>query len=159
MKRIMFVIVLAAMLIATTGTASAGITRIDFKGVTDCKLESLVFRKEWMAGPVYQARHITEDCYDVASIPQMNGVEHIDFHIVGSIPIFAGTDRMETNEGGVWVGSWVWPPNTSIIKIIMHGEGKYAGLQLHMFEDASTDEFWGYIEVTPNSPGAETLGL
>ncbi len=156
MKRILFVIVLAALLIATTGAASAGTTRIYFTGTTQCfDRDSGTLIREWFPGINYQARGVPQACYDTASIPQLNGIEYIDFKVQvvgvdGKWLILSGTDRMETYEGGVWAGSWVWPANTWILKIIMHGEGKYAGQQLHMFEDASTDEFWGYIEVPGN---------
>jgi hypothetical protein len=149
MKRTVFVVVLAALLIATTGTTRAETTRIYFTGHTNCEPKVTVIR-EWMAGPIYQARGFSGACNDKASIPQMNGVEYIQWRVVGANIILSGTDRMETKEGGVWAGSWEWPANTWIIKIVMQGEGIYAGQQLRMFEDASNDTFWGYIEVTGN---------
>ncbi len=156
MKRITFVIVLAALLIATTGAASAATSRIEFTGTTKCfDQESGTLIREWFPGINYQGREFAQVCRDKASIPQLNGIEYIDFKVQvvgtdGKWLMLSGTDRMETKEGGVWVGSFEWPANTWILKIVMHGEGIYAGQQLHMFEDASTDEFWGYIEVTGN---------
>ncbi len=157
MKRILFVIVLAALLIATTGAASAGTTRIYFKGSTVCSDEDLSELREWLAGPNYQARGYQQACVDTATLldgtpfAPLTGTEHIVFNIVGANFILAGTDSMDTAAGeGVWVGNWQWPAQTWIIHIVMHGRGAYAGQQLHMWEDASTDEFWGYIEVTGN---------
>ena len=154
MKRILFVIVLVAMLVATTSVASAGTTRIYFTGQTKCDPDVTLIR-EWMAGPNYQGRGFSQACDDKASIPQMRGTEYINFKVQtvgldGKWLILSGTDRMETREGGVWTGSWEWPANTWILKIVMQGEGIYAGQQLRMFEDVRTDEFWGYIEVTGN---------
>jgi hypothetical protein len=149
MKRILFVVVLAAMIVGTTGSASAApTTRTYFTGTAACDPLSVTVVREWMAGPNYQGRGFAQTCYDTASIPELNGIEYINFHVVGRNGILSGKDRMETNEGGVWVGSWVWPANTWILRIVMQGEGKYAGQQLRMFENAEDGSFWGYIEAT-----------
>ncbi len=147
MKRIVFVIVLAALLIATTGAASAGTTRIPFEGKTACDGKTLTVVREWMAGHIYQGRGFIGLCYDKADIPQMRGVETIEFNIDGGL-ILVGKDRMVTKEGGVWEGSWQLPAGTSIIHIGMQGQGIYEGMQLHMWENEEDNSFWGYIEVT-----------
>jgi hypothetical protein len=151
MKRVWFVIVLAALLVATTGAARARATRIEFTGMTACDPDSVTLIREWPAGPNYQGRGFTQICYDdIASTPQMLGIEYISFKVqqVGPNFILSGTDRMETYEGGVWVGSWVLPAHSDTLRIIMRGEGKYPGQQLRMFENVITNEFWGYIEDT-----------
>ena len=63
---------------------------------------------------------------------------------VGPNFILVGKLRMESDEGGVWKGSWVLPANSTTIQVIAHGEGIYEGLKLHWF--LSLDgPFWGYI--------------
>ncbi len=153
MKRIMFVIVLAALLVATTGAASAGTTRIYFTGAEKC--DAAVFPQDWMAGPNWQARGIYSVCHDRATIPQYTGTSYLSDGrlqwLVGQVnPILASDLRMETKEGGVWVGSAVLPANTDEVKIVMHGEGLYAGQQIHVFLSYNYSTFWGYIEVTGN---------
>ncbi len=63
--------------------------------------------------------------------------------------VLSGKLRMESAEGGAWVGSWVMPANTTTIQVIAHGEGLYEGQQLHWFLD-DAGPFNGYIEETGN---------
>jgi hypothetical protein len=153
MKRVLLVIALAAMLVATTGAASAGTTRIYFTGKATCP-DDWIFSRMWEAGAVdnWQVRGIVSVCRDKGSIPQVTGTEYLtDGNIMwGPMlqPILTTKDRMETKEGGAWVGSAVLPANTDTIQINMHGEGLYEGMQLHMFESYADASYWGYIEVT-----------
>jgi hypothetical protein len=146
MKRIAFIIVLAALLIATTGGASAGTTRTYFTGQANCDPDSVAVARAWMAGPNLQLQGISQLCYDTATIPQMEGIESITFGIVGRKASLTGKDIMVTNEGGVWVGNWEWPASTWTLRIVMEGQGLYAGQQIHIFEDARDGSFWGYIQ-------------
>ncbi len=153
MKRILFLIVLAAMLIATTSAASAGTSCIYFTGGEKCGVP--IFPRDWMAGPNWQARGIYSVCQDRATIPQYTGTSYLSDGrlqwVVGQVnPLLATEIRMETKEGGVWVGSGVLPANTDTIKIVMHGKGLYDGLQIHVFLGYEYSTFWGYIEDTGN---------
>jgi hypothetical protein len=153
MKRVLFAIVLAALLIATTGAASAGTTRIYFTGVEKC--DAPIFPQNWMAGPNWQARGIYSICHDRATIPQYTGTSYLSDGrlqwLVGQVnPILATDLRMETKEGGVWVGSGVFPANTDTVKIVMQGEGLYAGQEIRVFLSYENSTIWGYIEDTGN---------
>ncbi len=151
MKRILFVIVLAAMLIATTSTVNAGTTRIYFTGVEKCGTP--IFPENWTAGPNWQARGIYSTCRDRATIPQYTGTSFLSdgrLQYVGDVTLLASDLRMETKEGGVWVGSGVLPANTDTVKIVMHGEGLYEGQQIHVFLSFQYSTFWGHIDVTGN---------
>ncbi len=153
MKRIVFVIVLAALLIATTGVATAGTTRIYFTGKENC--DTAIFPRDWLAGPNWQARGIYSICHDKATIPQYTGTSYLSDGrlqwLVGQVnPILATDLRMETKEGGVWVGSAVLPANTDEVKIVMQGEGLYEGLQIRVFLSYEYSTFWGYIEDVGN---------
>ncbi len=151
MKRIAFVIVLASLLLATAGVASAQTARIDFSGSEWCP-DTFLFGSIRFPGPNLQIRDITQVCYDTASIPQLTGTDYLsdsNLHAVGKGGnfILTGKLRMESVEGGAWVGTWVWATNMDTIQVVAHGEGKYEGMQLHWF---LTEEgpFWGYILVT-----------
>ena len=149
MKRILFVILLVAAMLASTGVASAKTTRIDFSGSEVCDESTLTIAKIIEAGPNLHLMQITQTCYDTASSSKLTGTDYLtggNMHIVGGGKnfILTGTLRMESTEGGVWVGSWVLPANSNTIKVVAHGEGLYAGLQLHWF--LSLDgPFSGYI--------------
>ena len=147
MKRILFVLVLVTAILASTSIASAKTTRIEFTGSEWCDEDTLIFEREKLAGPNMQIKHITQVCYDTASIPQLSGTDYLtdgDMHVVGQNFIIDGNLRMESDEGGVWVGSWVLPAHTNTIKVIAHGEGLYEGMILHWY--LSLDgPFWGYI--------------
>jgi hypothetical protein len=153
MKTRMFMIValIAALFaLAAPVRAHAENTRIYFTGSEWCDPNSLIFGRAWMSGPNFHANGITQVCYDTASIPQLIGTAYLfDGRIVVNglelYPI-SGKYRMESNEGGVWTGSWILPANSNIIRLTAHGEGKYEGLQLHLFEDDSAGSFWGYID-------------
>lgn len=152
MKRILFVIVLLAAILLTTTTASAKTTRIDFTGSEWCDPDTLIFGDMRLAGPNMQIKHITQVCYDTASIAQLTGTDYLtdgDMHFVGPNFILVGNLRMESDEGGVWVGSWVLPANADAIQVVAHGEGLYEGMELHWY--LSLDgPFWGYISVPGN---------
>jgi hypothetical protein len=149
MKRILFVVVMATVFFAATGVANAQTTRIDFTGSEWCDPDTFLFGSAREAGPNLLIRGITQVCYDSASIPQLTGTDFLSnasLQLIGTGPnfILTGKLRMESAEGGVWVGSWVLPANTNTIMVIAHGEGLYNGMQLHWFltEDGP---FWGYI--------------
>jgi len=149
MKRILFFIIVVITILATTGVASAKTTRIDFTGSEWCDPDTLIFGNVRLAGPNVQIKPFTEVCYDTASIPQLTGTDYLtdgNVHFVGNGQnfILSGKLQMQSDEGGVWVGSWVLPENTSTIKVVAHGEGLYDGMVLYWF--LSLDgPFWGYI--------------
>ncbi len=151
MKRILFVIVLLAAILLTATTASAKTTRIDFTGSETCSPD-VNFERVKLAGPNLQIKHITSVCYDTASIPQLTGTDYLtdgDMHYAGPNWILVGNLRMESDEGGVWVGSWVLPANADTIQVVAHGEGLYEGMELHWY--LSLDgPFSGYISVPGN---------
>ncbi len=149
-KYILLIVILLAAILLTTTTASAKTTRIDFTGSEWCDPDTLMIDKIQPAGPNLHIKHITSVCYDTASIPQLTGIDHLtdgDVHFAGPNWILVGNLRMESNEGGVWVGSWVLPANSTTIQVVAHGEGMYEGMELHWFLDAECDvcSFSGYI--------------
>jgi hypothetical protein len=153
MKLFLVLTVIAALLLATM-PASAETTRIDFTGFDSCDPDTLIFTRAWEAGPNLHIAGITQTCHDTASIPQLTGTTYLfdsRINLVGgeSNFIIFGKFRTESDEGGVWVGSWVLPANTSTIQVVGHGEGLYEGQQLHWFLDVS-GPFWGYI-LTPGN--------
>ena len=129
-------------------SAGAKPARIEFTGSESCTGD-LKFIRQWITGPNFQARGLTETCLDTADIPEMTGIDYLydgKVSIVGENGnfILSGKLRMESNEGGAWVGSWVLPANSDTIQVIGHGEGIYEGYQLHWF--LSLDgPFYGYI--------------
>lgn len=137
--------VLILLLSATATPVSAKATRIEFTGKEICDEPS--FSKQWMAGFTWHANGITSTCHDTASIPELTGTDYLTgftAQIVGKNFIMFGKLRMESTEGGAWVGSWVFPAHSTTIQVIAHGEGMYEGMELHWF--LSLDgPFWGYI--------------
>jgi len=157
-KYILLIVVLLASILLTTTVASAKGTRIYFTGSEWCDQGTFTFARIWESGPNLHLDQITQTCYDTASIPQLTGTDYLfdaRMNLVGGGPkfILSGKLRMESAEGGVWVGSWVLPANTTTIKVIAHGEGLYEGQQLHWFLEETgngSGPFSGYIEVTGN---------
>lgn len=149
---VLLIIALLALILFMSNKASAKTTRIDFTGSERCDPDTLMFDKLQLAGPNLQIKRITQICYDTASIPHLTGADYLtdgDMHLVGSNFVLVGNLRMESEEGGVWMGSWVLPANTTTIQVIAHGEGLYEGMILHWY--LSLDgPFWGYI-LTPGS--------
>ena len=123
--------------------------RIYFTGSeTGCDAE--VIDREWASGPNYHFRIDTQTCYEVGDTPQFIGTLYAYDGVInisggGSIITINGKFRMETDEGGVWVGNFELPANSNTIKGVGHGEGMYAGQQIHVFTNNETGEFWGYI--------------
>jgi hypothetical protein len=147
--RILIVLMLIVGVLMLVTIASAKTARIDFTGSEWCDPDTFTLIREWMAGPNYQAKGLTEICYDTADIPQMTGTDYLydgRISFVGNSDnfILSGKLRMETDEGGVWMGSWTLPANSNTIKVVGHGEGIYEGLQLHWFLDLD-GPFYGYI--------------
>lgn len=148
--RILIVFLLAASVFLPMTATTATVTRIDFTGSEWCDPETLTLIREWMAGPNYQARGLAQTCYDVASISQATGKDYIEGRILavgkpGNF-ILSGKNRIETDEGGVWVGSWVLPTNSDTIQLIAHGEGMYEGMMLYEYLNLD-GPFYGYITV------------
>jgi len=150
---LLIVVLLTSIMLTTTITiASAKTTRIYFTGSEWCDSDTFIFTRVWESGPNLHLDGITQTCYDTASIPQLTGTDYLfdaRINFVGDGPnfILSGKLRMESAEGGVWVGSWVLPANTTIIQVIAHGEGIYEGQQLHWFLDEADGSFNGYIVV------------
>jgi hypothetical protein len=131
-------------------------SRIYFTGSEWCDSNTFIFARIWESGPNLHLDQITQTCYDTASIPRLTGTDYLfdaRMNLVGGGPnfILSGKLRMVSDEGGVWVGSWVLPANTTTIQIIAHGEGLYEGQQLHWFLEETgngSGPFSGYIEET-----------
>jgi len=142
-----FILVIGMLLPLTV--ASAKTIRTDFTGFEWCDPDTLTVIREWIAGPNYQARGLIQVCHDTADIQQMTGTDYLsDARVIivettGAF-ILTGKLRMETDEGGVWVGSWTLPANSDTVQVIGHGEGLYEGLQLHWFLRLD-GPFYGYI--------------
>jgi hypothetical protein len=149
--RILIVFLMAAAILLPTAPANAKTTRINFTGSEWCDESTLTLIREWMAGPNYQARGLSQICFDTADIPQMTGTDYLydgQLKIVGKGAknfIISGKLRMETAEGGIWLGSWVLPANSTTIQVIGHGEGLYEGRHLHWFLSLE-GPFEGYID-------------
>jgi hypothetical protein len=147
--RILIIAMLLIGILLPAALASAKSSRIDFTGNEWCDPNTLTVIREWIAGSNYQARGLTQVCYDTADIPQMSGTDYlsdgrISFVGINGNFILSGKLRMETREGGVWVGSWTLLSNSNTVQVIGHGEGIYEGLQLYWF--LSLDgPFSGYI--------------
>ncbi len=153
MKRIMLVIIILASLLVAPGMARAETTRIEFTGFEWCDMNTFIFDRIWESGPNFHIAGITQTCYDTASLPQLTGIDYLydaQLKDVGDGPnfILSGNLRMESEEGGTWVGSWVLPANTTIIQVIAHGEGLYDGQHLHWFLDEADGSFSGYINIS-----------
>ncbi len=154
--RILIISMLIIGILLPASPASAKSNRIDFTGSEWCDQESFTSARIWEAGPNLHLDGITQTCHDIASIPKLTGTDYLieaRMNLVGSGPNFnlSGKLRMESLEGGVWVGSWVLPANTNIIQVIAHGEGLYEGLELHWFlteTGSGGGPFSGYI-LTP----------
>jgi hypothetical protein len=147
--RVSMVIVLMRLMLLPARLVTARTNRIEFSGAEWCDPTTLTVVREWLAGPNYQARGLTQTCHDTASIPQMNGTDFLSdgrILVVGNAGnfIMTGKLRMESAEGGVWVGSWTWPVNSDTVQVIGHGEGLYEGLHLHWFLTLA-GPFFGYI--------------
>lgn len=153
-KYALLIVVLLASIMLTTTIASAKTTRSYFTGSEWCDPDTFLFTRVWESGPSLHLDGITQTCYDTASIPQLTGTDYLfdaRMNFVGDGPnfILSGKLRMESAEGGVWVGSWVLPANTTTIQVVAHGEGLYEGQQLHWFlEETGTGSgpFSGYID-------------
>ena len=150
--RVLMVLVLAFVVLLPTTLASAKETRVEFTGYEICTHEDLVFSREWYPGHNVQDKDGSETCSDIADTPMMTGTDYV-FDMSGRWVgdrnfMINGKIRMETDEGGVWVGSWEMPAHATTIKIIAHGEGLYEGMQLHWFITITDDivfPFSGYI--------------
>jgi hypothetical protein len=146
--RVLLVLVLTFIVLLPTKIASAKETRIEFTGYEECTGDTLIIPVEWYPGRNWQARGATETCVDTADTPMMIGEDHLYDMAAHSVGvgnfILNGKLRMETYEGGIWVGSWELIPSTYIIKVIAHGEGVYEGMQLHWFLSLE-GPFHGYI--------------
>jgi hypothetical protein len=145
-------VMLFSMTMAVPGRAEN--TRIYFTGSEQCNPDTFVFARIWESGPNLHISQIMQTCCDIADIPQLTGTDYLfdaRVNLVGKGQIYnlSGKLRMESSEGGIWVGSWVLPANTSTIQVIAHGEGLYEGQQLHWFL-VDSGPFNGYIEITGN---------
>lgn len=152
----MVVTVMAALFaLAIPVGAHAENPRIYFTGSEVCNPYTFLFARIWESGPNLHIDQITQTCYDTASIPQLTGTDYLldaRMNLVGGAPnfILSGKLHMVSDEGGAWNGSWTLPANTTIIKVIAQGEGKYDGQQLHWFLDEVGGTFSGYIEEIGN---------
>ena len=107
--------------------------------------------REWPSGPNYHLRVDSQTCSEVGSIVEATGTIYLSDGVInlvggGALATMTGKFRFETDEGGIWVGSFTWPANTMILKGVGRGQGLYEGLTIHMVLDQTTSNFWGYIE-------------
>ncbi len=150
--RMLVIVAMLAMLLASALplAAHAENSRIYFTGVeTSC--DPLLPSRIWASGPNYHVRVQSQTCHEQGSIPQATGTNYASEGVINevgreSILTVTGKFRLETNEGGIWVGSFTWPANTNLLKAVGQGQGIYEGLNIHMFLDQSTGTFWGYID-------------
>jgi hypothetical protein len=144
---ISFAVIAVLLTLSIPTTVRADNNRIYFTGIeTGC--EDWVVEREWMAGPTYHLRIDTQTCYEEANIPQFTGTLYPHDGVInfgGMFGTINGKFRMETEEGGVWVGNFELSANSNTISGVGHGEGIYAGQQMRVFTNAETGEFWGYI--------------
>jgi hypothetical protein len=136
--RILIVLVLSFIVLFPTTMASAKQNRIEFTGSELCTHADLEIPMEWYPGRNWQARDASETCFDTnADTSMMTGTDYIydmSCRYVGEGNfMLEGKLRMETDEGGVWVGSWEMSAHDYVIKVVAHGEGVYEGMHLHWF--------------------------
>ena len=132
--------------------ASAANMRIDFTG-TETGCDPLISSREWPSGPNYHIHVESQTCFEAATIAQFTGTNYPYDGVInlvgrGSVLTITGKFRMETDEGGIWVGNFTWPANTNILIGIGHGQGIYKGLNVHLFVDETTGMFSGYIDTS-----------
>lgn len=154
-KYVLLAFMLITAILLTTTVANAEGTRNYFTGSEWCDPDTFIFARVWESGPNAHLDGITQTCHDTANIPQLMGTDYLfdaRINLVGGGPnfILSGKLLMQSDEGGVWVGSWVLPANTTTIQVIAHGEGLYEGQQLHWFLDEENGSFSGYIKGTGN---------
>ncbi len=150
-KGLMSLAVMSILLtLAMPVPAHAANMRIYFTG-TETGCDPLIPGREWSSGPNYHIHVESQTCYEAATIAQFTGANYPHDGVInlvggGSVLTITGKFRMETNEGGIWVGSFTWPANTNILTGIGHGQGIYKGLNMHVFVDETTGMFSGYID-------------
>ena len=131
-------------------SARAEEARVYFTGI-EASCDPLLPSRIWASGPNYHVRVQSQTCYEQGSIAQATGTNYASDGVINevgheSILTVTGKFRLETNEGGIWVGSFTWPANTNLLRAVGQGQGMYEGLSIHMFLDQATGTFWGYIE-------------
>jgi len=144
---ISFVVIAILLTLSIPTPVRADNNRISFTGYeTGC--DGWVVERGWEAGNTLHLRIDSQTCYEVGDIPQYIGTLYAYDGVVnigGKFVTVNGKFSMETDEGGVWVGNFELPANSNTIKGVGHGEGMYAGQQIHVFTNNETGEFWGYI--------------
>jgi len=142
-------VIIAIMLSLTLPTpAYAENERIYFTGY-ESGCDSAVIDRDWASGPNYHLRIDTQTCYEVGDIPQFTGTLYAYDGVInvsggGSMITINGKFRMETEEGGVWVGSFERPANTNILRGVGHGEGMYEGQHIYINNDQLSGIISGY---------------
>jgi len=145
-------VIIAIMLSLTLPTpAYAKNERIDFTG-SETRCDFPEIDREWVSGLNYHLRIDTQTCYEVGDIPQFTGTLYAYDGVInvsggGSMITINGKFRMETEEGGVWVGSFERPANTNILRGVGHGEGIYEGQHIHIYNDQLNNKISGYITI------------
>ena len=140
--------ILATLLMAAP--ARADNTRIYFTGY-EPGCDEWVVSRVLEPGPNLQLKIYSQTCHDVAIIPQFTGTNYAHDGILnvvggGQFVIVHGKFRFESDEGGIWVGLFNLPANSTTLTAVGHGEGIYAGQDIHVFMDNLTSQFWGYID-------------
>ena len=147
---IAFAVVSCALLPASGASAKA--TRIPFTGTEWCDEDTVGLVRDWVSGPNYHARGLSQTCYETATIPEMTGTLYVydvlfnEFGNSGEGGV-TGKLRFVSDEGGEFLGSWTWGRDDVGPTAVGHGVGKYQGLELHWFLDESgvPTIFSGYI--------------
>jgi hypothetical protein len=148
--RFLIIILLVGTILLPASIVSAKANRIEFTGTETCDKSTTVLPRIWLAGPNLQIRGFSQTCYETESIPEMTGTTYLYDGVVvvksdGNYMVKVKF-RLETDEGGVWVGSAEKPVNATLIECVGHGEGIYKGLELHWFlEDGDIKPGYGYI--------------
>jgi hypothetical protein len=147
---VLIIFLLVSSLLLPVNAANAQAERTEFTGWEVCDAETLSAMRLWMAGPNFQVRGWSETAYETASIAQMTGTTYIydGLAIIGKNYIVNAKFRMETDEGGVWVGVSRKAADSPTITSIGHGEGIYEGLEFRLYQNMCTEggqPFHGYI--------------
>ena len=152
LKISLIVLALMAVLLMASSPASAKTTRIYFYqvGGDECMP---VLDPPHISGPNVHL-HGTYTCPTVAydmddnPFPMFTGVitwTDAKAQMVGEREILSSKIRIDTVEGGAWVGSFSWPA-TGVLKGVYHGEGIYEGMTVHGTFDPEIGFNGGYVQ-------------
>src|SRR5512135_947574 len=108
--RVSLAVMSILLILAMPISARAEEARIYFTGIeTGCA--PLLPSRIWASGPNYHVRVQSQTCYEQGSIPRATGTNYASDGVINevgreSLLTVTGKFRLETNEGGIWVGSF-----------------------------------------------------